>query len=138
MAPETRFFIGSTTKAFTATLVGMLVDEGTMRWDDPADRHLPYFKLAVASDDPTARATLRDLLSHRTGFPRMSMLLASGVLPSEEILRQAPFRQLESNEQLGRTVYEVERVELDVEVDEEMFILRPAEPPVAAATVVLP
>ncbi|HET9387616.1 MAG TPA: serine hydrolase domain-containing protein, partial [Gemmatimonadales bacterium] len=100
VTPETRFFIGSTTKAFTATLVGMLVDEGLMRWDDPADQHLPYFKLAVNSDDPAARATLRDLLSHRTGFPRMSMLLAGGALSSEEILRQAsqaepfsPFRR---------------------------------------------
>ena len=89
VTPETRFFIGSTTKAFTATLVGMLVDEGVMRWDDPADQHLPYFKLAVDSDDPAARATLRDLLSHRTGFPRMSVLLANGVLSPEEILRQA-------------------------------------------------
>jgi CubicO group peptidase (beta-lactamase class C family) len=100
VTPETRFFIGSTTKAFTATLVGMLVDQGVMRWDDPVDQHLPYFKLAVDSKDPTARATLRDLLSHRTGFPRMSMLLANGALSSEEILRQAsqaepfaPFRQ---------------------------------------------
>jgi CubicO group peptidase (beta-lactamase class C family) len=43
VTPDTRFFIGSTTKAFTATLVGMLVDQGVMRWDDPADQHLPYF-----------------------------------------------------------------------------------------------
>ena len=100
VTPETRFFIGSATKAFTATLVGMLVDEGLMRWDDPADQYLPYYKLAVKSDDPTARATLRDLLSHRTGFPRMGLLSASGALSPEEILRQAseaeplsPFRQ---------------------------------------------
>jgi hypothetical protein len=37
-----------------------------------------------------------------------------------------PFRQVESNEQLGRTVYEVERVEFDVEVEKELFVLRPS------------
>jgi len=100
VTPETRFFIGSTTKAFTATLIGMLVDEGLMSWDDPVDKHLPYFKLAVDSKDPNDRATLRDLLSHRTGFPRMGVLTANGALSVEEILRQAsqaeplsPFRQ---------------------------------------------
>jgi Na+-transporting NADH:ubiquinone oxidoreductase subunit NqrD len=79
----------SAIKGAVAALTGMLVDEGKMRWDDPADQHLPYFKLAVKSDDPAARATLRELLSHRTGFPRMSMLTANGALSSEEILRQA-------------------------------------------------
>jgi hypothetical protein len=39
-----------------------------------------------------------------------------------------PFRQVESNEQTGQTVLEVERVEFDVEVDDELFILRPGEP----------
>jgi hypothetical protein len=35
-----------------------------------------------------------------------------------------PFRQVESNEQLGRTVYDVERVEFDVKVDQNSFVLR--------------
>ena len=86
---DTRFFIGSTTKAFTATLVGMLVDDGVMTWDDPVERHLPYFKLAIDSIDEDARATMRDILSHRTGFPRMSMLWASGSLSADEVLHQA-------------------------------------------------
>jgi outer membrane lipoprotein-sorting protein len=38
-----------------------------------------------------------------------------------------PFRQVESNEQMGRTVYEVERVEFDVKVDDELFVLRRPE-----------
>ena len=89
VTPDTRFFIGSTTKAFTATLVGMLVDEGRMTWDDPVERHLPYFTLDVESIDDSARATLRDLLTHRTGYPRMAMLSAGGALTSDEILRRA-------------------------------------------------
>jgi CubicO group peptidase (beta-lactamase class C family) len=100
VTPETPFFIGSTTKAFTATLVGMLVDEGRMQWDDAVDKHLPEFKLKVQSKDPNDRATLRDVLSHRTGFTRMAFLEINRGLSSDEILRRAssaesiaPFRQ---------------------------------------------
>ena len=100
VTPETRFFIGSTTKAFTATLVGMLVDEGRMQWDDPVEKYLPEFKLKVQSTDPNDRATLRDVMSHRTGFTRMGLLEMSTGMSSDEILRRAssaepiaPFRQ---------------------------------------------
>ena len=100
VTPNTPFFIGSATKAFTATLVGMLVDEGRMGWDDPVEKYLPEFKLAVQSKDPNERATLRDVLSHRTGFTRMSLLETNTGLSSDEILRRAssaeafaPFRQ---------------------------------------------
>ena len=37
VTPDTPFFIGSSTKTFTPTLVGMLLDEGRMRWDEPVD-----------------------------------------------------------------------------------------------------
>ena len=100
VTPDTPFFIGSATKAFTATLVGMLVDEGRMKWDDPVDTYLPEFKLAVQTQDPNLRATLRDILSHRTGFTRMGFLEINRGLSSDEILRRAssaeplaPFRQ---------------------------------------------
>ena len=100
VTPNTPFFIGSATKAFTATLVGMLVDEGRMEWDDPVEKYLPEFTLAVQSKDPNDRATLRDVLSHRTGFTRMGFLETNTGLSSDEILRRAssaeafaPFRQ---------------------------------------------
>jgi CubicO group peptidase (beta-lactamase class C family) len=100
VTPNTAFFIGSSTKAFTAMLVGMLVDEGKMSWDDPVEKYLPEFKLAVQSKDPNDRATLRDVLSHRTGFTRMAYLELNPGLSSDEILRRAsvaqafaPFRQ---------------------------------------------
>ena len=51
VTPETIFAIGSTTKAFTSTLVGMLVDEGKMDWDDRVSKYLPYFKMNVKSDN---------------------------------------------------------------------------------------
>lgn len=86
---DTIYAIGSTTKAFTATLVGSLVDEGAASWDDPVTKHLPYFDLAVRSDEEDAACTLRDLLSHRHGFARMSMLWIGGKTSREEILRAA-------------------------------------------------
>src|SRR5687767_7107243 len=36
---RTMFAIGSSSKAFTAVAVGMLVDEGKMNWNDPVTQH---------------------------------------------------------------------------------------------------
>jgi CubicO group peptidase (beta-lactamase class C family) len=100
VTPETIFAIGSSTKAFTSTLVGMLVDEGKMDWDDPVTKYLPYFHMNVNSDDESDEPTLRDVLSHRTGFTRMGLLFASGQIPREEVLLDStkaepyvPFRE---------------------------------------------
>ncbi len=89
VTPETTFAIGSSTKAFTSTLVGMLVDEGKMNWDDPVTEYIPYFTLDIQSDDETAEVTIRDLLCHRTGFVRMGLLFVSGEIPREEVLHDA-------------------------------------------------
>ncbi|MHC4715458.1 MAG: serine hydrolase [Planctomycetota bacterium] len=68
VTPRTLFAIGSVTKAFTATALGILVDEGKLEWDTPVHKVLPGFRLRdrVA----TERTTPRDLLCHRTGLPR--------------------------------------------------------------------
>jgi CubicO group peptidase (beta-lactamase class C family) len=87
---DTSFAIGSSTKAFTATAIGMLMDDGLMDWDDPATKFLPYLDLKIKSDDPDAAVLIRDLLSHRTGFPRLGILTANGEVPREEVLRTMP------------------------------------------------
>jgi len=89
VTPETIFAIGSSTKAFTATLIGMLVDEGKMDWDDPITEYIPYFTLDIESENETAEVAIRDLLSHRTGFVRMGLLFASGEIPREGVLLAA-------------------------------------------------
>lgn len=63
---HTLFGIASNTKAFTAAALGILVDEGKVKWDDPVQKHLPAFQL----HDPyvTREITIRDLLSHRSGL----------------------------------------------------------------------
>lgn len=63
---HTVFAIASNTKAFLATLVGMLVDEGELGWDDRVVDHLPKFR---AWDEYTTREIrVEDLLAHRSGL----------------------------------------------------------------------
>jgi len=67
---NTLFAIASNTKAITATIIGMLVDEGLLGWDDKVNDHLPYF--ALSNPWLTSQATIADLLSHRIGFGTFS------------------------------------------------------------------
>jgi len=64
---HTLFGVASNSKAFTATALAMLVDEGKINWDDKVIKHLPDFRLA--DDYATREITIRDLLSHRSGLP---------------------------------------------------------------------
>ncbi len=63
---KTLFGIASNTKAFTATALGLLVEEGKLEWDAPVVQYLPWFQLS----DPyvTRELTIRDLLVHRSGL----------------------------------------------------------------------
>ncbi|HEX2464559.1 MAG TPA: serine hydrolase domain-containing protein, partial [Thermoanaerobaculia bacterium] len=72
MTADTLFAIGSTTKAMTATTLGMLVDEGKVEWDQPLRDYLPSFKLMDASI--SERITPRDIVTHRSGLPRHDLL----------------------------------------------------------------
>jgi CubicO group peptidase (beta-lactamase class C family) len=82
----TRFAIGSTTKAMTAAAIGMLVDEGKLRWDDPVTKLLPDFRLS----DPwvTRELTVRDLLTHRAGLGNADLLWAGAEYPHAEVVRR--------------------------------------------------
>ena len=66
VTPTTVFQIGSTTKGFTAALVGMLVDEGLVEWDDRVVDHLQGFQMY----DPwvTHEFTITDLMAMRSGL----------------------------------------------------------------------
>jgi CubicO group peptidase (beta-lactamase class C family) len=63
---HTLFGIASNTKAFTATALALLVEEGKIEWDAPVIDYLPWFRLS----DPyvTSELTVRDLLVHRSGL----------------------------------------------------------------------
>jgi CubicO group peptidase (beta-lactamase class C family) len=83
---HTLFAIASTTKAFTAAALGILVDEGVVSWDDPVRRHLPGFEL---SDPYVARqVTIRDLLTHRVGVAREDNVWIAAPVERPELVRR--------------------------------------------------
>jgi CubicO group peptidase (beta-lactamase class C family) len=86
---HTLFAIGSASKAFTATVVAMLVDEGKMRWDDPVAVYLPGFQLY----DPyvSRELTVRDALTHRSGLSRGDLMWYATDYDRDEILRRVRF-----------------------------------------------
>jgi CubicO group peptidase (beta-lactamase class C family) len=63
---NTLFGIASNSKAFTTAALGMLIDEGKLKWDDKVTDYIPEFKMY----DPyvTEAFTIRDLLTHRSGL----------------------------------------------------------------------
>ncbi len=83
---HTIFAVGSTSKAFTAAAVAMLVDEGKVGWDDPIVDHVPIFQLS----DPyiTRDLRVRDLMSHNSGLMRGDRLWYASGRSREEVLEQ--------------------------------------------------
>lgn len=87
---HTLFAVGSTSKAFTATAVAMLVDEGKASWDDLVVDHLPSFRLS----DPyiTRDLRLRDLMSHNSGLLRGDRIWYASGRSREEVLHQVRYQ----------------------------------------------
>lgn len=65
---QTMYQIGSCTKAFTCALVGKMVDDGLVAWDEPVRTYVP--EVLFMDEYANKHITLRDLLAHRTGLPR--------------------------------------------------------------------
>jgi CubicO group peptidase (beta-lactamase class C family) len=88
---DTKFAIGSISKSFTTTLLGILVDEKKIDWDDRVSKYLP----AYAMWDPwvTREQTVRDLIIHRAGLRPMSggTVWYGSNYSREEVLRRARF-----------------------------------------------
>ena len=101
VTPHTIFGIGSCSKAFTATAVGILVDEGKLEWDKPVRTYLPAFTLSdeIASE----HVTPRDLLTHRTGLPRHDHVWIRSTLTRQEMFDN--LRTLEFSRDL-RQIYQ--------------------------------
>lgn len=65
---NTMFAIGSTSKAFTSSLLGVLRKEGKLSFDDSPLDYIPGF--SFYNDEMNSNIIIKDLMSHRTGLPR--------------------------------------------------------------------
>jgi CubicO group peptidase (beta-lactamase class C family) len=89
VTPDTLFALGSASKAFTATAIALLADEGRIALDTPVRTYLPDFSL----EDPVASATLttRDLLTHKSGLPRHDLFWYQAPFSRDELYRRLRF-----------------------------------------------
>jgi CubicO group peptidase (beta-lactamase class C family) len=95
----TLFAIGSTTKAFTALALGMLVEDGLLDWDKPVRDYLPGFTLH--DEYATMHMTPLDLVNHRSGLPRHDGVWYNSGLTREETFNR--LRYLEFSAELRET-----------------------------------
>ncbi len=89
---HTLFGIASNSKVFTAVALGLLVDEGKIRWDGRVIDYLPDFQMY----DPAVsrEITVKDLLCHRCGLGLGAgdlMLWPASDLDRKEILRRVRY-----------------------------------------------
>ncbi len=64
VTPNTLFAIGSCTKAFTGSLIGMLDKEGKVDIDKPVRNYIPELKFY--NNEMNDHITLHDMMCHRT------------------------------------------------------------------------
>jgi len=70
--PDTIYAIASVSKAFIATAICILADEGKVCLDDSVKKHLPGFEMHT--EYITNNLTIRDALGHRSGLPRHDLM----------------------------------------------------------------
>lgn len=89
--PQTLFAIGSVSKSFVVTGLGMLADEGALVWDRPVIDYMSDFRLM----DPAATlsVTPRDLVTHRSGLPRHDGLWYGANHTREELFERLRYLQ---------------------------------------------
>jgi CubicO group peptidase (beta-lactamase class C family) len=89
---QTLMAIGSNSKSFTVTLLGMLSDEGRLDWDKPVRTFLPDFEL---HDDVASRLmTPTDLVTHRSGLPRHDSLWYGRPFSRKELYQRLRYLEL--------------------------------------------
>jgi CubicO group peptidase (beta-lactamase class C family) len=71
---DDKWHLGSDTKAMTATLIGVLVEQGKLKWETTIEQVFP--DIAAELQPELRGATLLHLLSHRAGLPANILWMA--------------------------------------------------------------
>ena len=88
---NTQFAIGSCTKAFTASMLGMLQKDGKVDLDKPVRNYLPELKFQ--NEYTNDHATLRDMMCHRTGLPRHDLSWYASWATRSELLERIQYME---------------------------------------------
>ena len=85
------FPIASISKAFTTTALAILVERGSVDWDEPIRTYIPEF----AMSDPwvSEHFTVRDALTHRSGLPLGAgdlLIWPDGNAEPEDVIKALP------------------------------------------------
>ncbi len=86
---HTLFAIGSTSKAFTATALCKIADEGMIDLDEPIKTYLSDFEMH--DEYATKKLTARDLLCHRSGLPRHDLVWFGSPKSRKELYRSLKY-----------------------------------------------
>jgi len=110
---NTIFAIGSSTKAFTASLLGILRENGKVDFESSPRKYIP--ELQFYNSEMNTQITIKDLMTHRTGLPRHSG--AWKMFPTESqdeflarIAYQEPVHALRSKFRYNNFMYFVQGV----------------------------
>lgn len=66
MTSQTKVYIGSQSKSFTALAIAILAEQGELEMDEPVQTYIPWFK--VADEQASSKITINHLLHHTSGL----------------------------------------------------------------------
>ena len=102
--PETSFFIGSNTKAFTSAAVASLIDDpincSHLRWDTTVSSLIPD-DFILSDSFATKHTTIIDALSHRVGLPSFDLLYFDANTTVKDITRKLRYLNLTKDFRAG-------------------------------------
>lgn len=110
---HTAFRLGSVSKCLTAILMGTLVQNKLLAWDDSVRKYLPEFKLK--SEEYAQLLTIRNVLSQTTGLPyhTYTNLIEEGI-PHDVLIQQ--LQNVDSFSEPGK-VYSYQNVAYSIASD---------------------